>query len=99
MCMLGKAVIFTRLPGPRAHKTASSLVQLRSLPRKDAAGVGLHYGNDIDGVDKVFVLRILGGRECSLIRLATQFLDSRLEIRICRKVKKSRSRLRRQRCG
>lgn len=98
-CQLGKAAIFTRVPGPRAHKTASSLVQLRSLPRKDAAGLCLHYGNDIDGLDKVFVLGILGGRERSLIRLAAQLFDSRLQIRICAKVNKSRSRFRRQRLG
>ena len=98
-CQLGKAAIFTRIPGPRAHKTASPLVQLRSLPREDAAGLCLHYGNDIDGLDKVFVLGILGGRERSLIRLAAQLFDMRLQIRICTKVKKSRSRFRRQRFG
>ena len=68
-CQLGKVAIFTSIPGPRAHKTASSLVQSGSLPREDAAGLCLHYGNDIDGIDKVFVLGILGGRERSLIRL------------------------------
>ena len=98
-CQLGKAAIFTRVPGPRAHKTAGSLVQSGSLPREDAAGLCLHYGNDIDGLDKVFVLGILGGRERSLIRLAAQFFYSRLQIRICAKVKKSRSRFRRQRLG
>ena len=98
-CQLGKAAIFTRVPGPCAHKSASSLIQLRGLPRKDAAGLCLHYGNDIDGLDKVFVLGILGGRERSLIRLAAQLFDSRLQIRICAKVNKSRSRFRRQRLG
>ena len=98
-CQLGKAAIFTRVPGPRAYKSASSLVQLRSLPREDAAGLCLHYGNDIDGLDEVFVLGILGGRERSLIRLLAQLFDSRLQIRICTKVKKSRSRFRRQRFG
>ena len=98
-CQLGKAAIFTRVPGPRAHKTASSLVQSGSLPREDAAGLCLHYGNDIDGLDKVFVLGILGGRERSFIRLAAQLFDSRLQIRVCTKVKKSRSRFRRQRFG
>jgi hypothetical protein len=53
----------------------------------------------IDGLDKVFVLGILGGRERSLIRLAAQLFDSRLQIRICAKVNKSRSRFRRQRFG
>ena len=38
-CQLGKAAIFTRVPGPPAHKTASSLVQSGSLPREDAAGL------------------------------------------------------------
>ena len=96
---LGKAAIFTRVPGSRAHKTASSLIQLRGLPREDAAGLCLHYGNDIDGLDKVFVLGILGGRERSLIRLAAQLFDSRLQIRIGTKVKKSRSGFGRQRFG
>ena len=98
-CQLGKAAIFTRVPGPRAHKTASSLVQLRSLPRKDAAGLCLHYGNDVDGLDKVFVLGILGGRECSLIRLGAQLFDSRLKVRISAKVQQGRGRFRRQRLG
>ena len=98
-CRLGKAAIFTRVAGSRAHKTASSLVQSRGLAREDAAGLGLHYGNDIDGLDKVFVLRVLGGRESSLIRLAAQLFDSRLQIRVCTKVKKNRSRFRRQRFG
>ena len=98
-CQLGKAAIFTRVPGPRAHKTASPLVQLRSLPREDAAGLCLHYGNDIDGLDKLFVLGILGGRESSRIRLAAQLFDSRLQIRVCTKVKKGRSGFRRQRFG
>jgi len=98
-CQLGKAAIFTRVPGPRAHKTAGSLVQSGSLPREDAAGLCLHYGNDIDGLDKVFVLGILGGRQRSLIRLAAQLVDSRLQIRVCTKVKKSGSRFRRQRFG
>ena len=96
---LGKAAIFTRVPGPPAHKTASSLVQSGSLPREDAAGLCLHYGNDIDGLDKILVLGILGGRESSLIRLAAQLFDSRLQIRVCTKVKKSRSGFRRQRFG
>ncbi len=98
-CQRGKVAIFTRVPGPRAHKTASPLVQLRSLPREDAAGLCLHYGNDIDGLDKVFVLGILGGRERPLIRLAAQFFDMRLQIRIRTKVKKSGSRIRPQRFG
>ena len=98
-CQLGKAAIFTGVPGPRAHKTEGSLVQSGSLPREDAAGLCLHYGNDIDGLDKVFVLGILGGRERSFIRLAAQLFDSRLQIRVCTKVKKSRSRFRRQRFG
>jgi hypothetical protein len=98
-CRLGKAAIFTRVPGPRAHKTASSLVQSGSLAREDAAGLCLHYGNDIDGLDKVFVLGILGGRERSLIRLAAQLFYSRLQIRLCAKVKKSSSGFRRQRFG
>ena len=98
-CRLGKAAIFTRVPGPCAHKTASSLLQSGSLPREDAAGLCLHYGNDIDGLDKVFVLGILGGRQRSLIRLAAQLVDSRLQIRVCTKVKKSGSRFRRQRFG
>lgn len=96
---LGKAAIFTRVPGPRAHKTPSSLIQLRGLPRQDAARHCLHYGNDVDGLDKVFVLGILGGRERPLIRLAAQLFDSRLQVRICTKVKKSRSGFRRQRFG
>ncbi len=52
-------------------------------------GLCLHYGNDIDGLDKVFVLGILGGREPSLIRLAAQLFDRRLEIRICTKVRRA----------
>lgn len=87
-CRLRKAAIFARVPGPRAHKAASSLVQLRSVPREDATGLCLHYGNDIHGVDEVFVLGILGGRERSLIRLAAQLFDSRLQLRVGTKVKK-----------
>jgi len=98
-CQLGKAAIFTRVPGPCAYKSASSLIQLRGLPRKDAAGLCLHYGNDIDGLDKVFVLSILSGRERPLIRLAAQLFDARLQIRICTKVKESRSGFKRQRFG
>ena len=98
-CQLRKATIFTGVRGPRTHKTASSLVQSGSLPREDAAGLCLHYGNDIDGLDKVFVLGILGGRERSLIRLVAQLFDSRLHVRVCTKIKKSRSRFRRQRFG
>lgn len=96
---LGKAAIFTRIRGPRAHKTASAPIQLRGLPREDTAGLCLHYGNDIDGLDKVFVLGILGGSERPLVRLAAQLFDSRLQIRIGTKVKKSRSGFRRQRFG
>jgi hypothetical protein len=95
----GKVAISTRVPGPRAHKTASSLVQSGSLSREDAAGLCLHYGNDIRGLGKVFVLGILDGRERSLVRLAAQLFDSRLQIRICTKVKKSRSGFTRQRFG
>ena len=95
-CQLWKAAILTRVPDPRAHKTASSLVQSGSLSREDAAGLCLHYGNDIDGLDKVFVLGILGGRERSLIRLAAQLFDARLQLRVCTKVEKSRGGFRRQ---
>jgi hypothetical protein len=98
-CQLGKAAILTCVPGPRAHKTTSYPVQSGSLPREDATGLCLHYGNDIDGLDKVFVLGILGGCERSVIRLAAQLFDSRLQIRVCTKVKKSRGGFRRQRFG
>ena len=76
--------------------------QVRTVVSEDGAARPLlpdHYGNDIDGLDKVFVLGILGGSERSLIRLAAQLFDSRLQIRICTKVKKRRSRFRRQRFG
>ncbi len=88
-CQLGKAAIFTRVPSPRTHKVASSLIQLRGLPREDATGLCLHYGNDIDGLDKILVLGIVGGRKSPLISPAAQLFNARLQIRICTKVKKS----------
>jgi hypothetical protein len=51
------------LPGLDPNGTGSSLVQLRSPAREEMAGLCLHYGNDIGGLDKVLVLGILGGRE------------------------------------
>ena len=69
-CQLSKAAIFARAGRPGANETAGPLVQLRSPARQGAAGLGLHNGNDVDGLDNVFVLGVLGVRERSLIRLA-----------------------------
>ena len=98
-CQLRKTTISVCVAGPGANKTASSLVPSRSPAREKTAGLCLHYGNDVDGLDKVFVLGILGGRECSLIRLGAQLFDSRLKVRISAKVQQGRGRFRRQRLG
>ena len=87
-CGLVKAAIFTRVPGPVANQIASSLVQSGSLTGEEAARLCLHYGNDVDGLDKVLVLGIFSGRERPLICLPAQLRDSRLHVRICTKVEK-----------
>ncbi len=69
-CQLGKAAIFALVARPGANEAAGLPVQLRSQTREDAAGLGLHNGNDVDGLDNFFVLGVLGGRERSVIRLA-----------------------------
>jgi len=62
---------------------------LCSLTREKPAGLCLHYGDNVDSLDKVLVVRILFGRERSLIRLPAQFLDARLDLRIRVKVQNS----------
>ncbi len=95
-CPLRKTAIFARVAGTGANEAASSLIRLRSPAREIAAGLCLHDGNDVGGLDKVFVFGILGGRESAFIRLAAQLPNSRFQVEVHAKIQKGRGRFRRQ---
>lgn len=67
-----------------------------SLPRKEATGLCLHYGNNVNSFNEVLVLGVLGWCQRSFICLPAQLVNARLHLRICTKVEKRRGGFRRQ---